>query len=188
MESMSIRGQEWAGPWSLSILCLSQANEAGCRAGIGKRWSWNRIHIGPAPSSCLLAFDCLKAADMVAALFSTSHRTHKAETCCSRVRRILVLFVNSKQLQMDWEPGFLATRIILEFQPTSFPVQSTGKGQVLPLSVILPIFPLASAKSLNLIWKVTWSWESLAIDDLWFPWVRLTHTCHTSMRAQCLAW
>lgn len=106
MESMSIRGEKWAGPWSLSILCLSQANEAGCRAGIGKRWSCNRIHVGPAPSSCLLAFDCLKAADMVAALFSTSHRTHKAETCCSSEKDSRVV------CQFQTAPDGLRTRLL----------------------------------------------------------------------------
>ena len=79
----------------------------------GRLWSRNREKVvmqldsrWPSPSSCLLAFDCLKAADMVAALFSTSHRPHKAEMCCSSEEDSCVF------CQFQTAPDGLRTRVL----------------------------------------------------------------------------
>lgn len=176
-------------PVSVQTLCWSQAQEAGCEAGIRTRWSWwscNWMHTGPVG---LLAYHLpLTAGSWHESCFllSKPQTSQGREVLYQREGFLCLLSVpNSSRWtenQACWPP-----ELFLSLSPR-LPWSVHGERVSAP-SVCYPTCPLsrlsqASSPHLesDLVLGVHSHWGSL-ISTSQTPWL-----CDSIKQAQCLAW
>lgn len=176
-------------PVSVQTLCWSQAQEAGCEAGIRTRWSWwscNWMHTGPVG---LLAYHLpLTAGSWHESCFllSKPQTSQGREVLYRREGFLCLLSVpNSSRWtenQACWPP-----ELFLSLSPR-LPWSVHGERVSAP-SVCYPTCPLsrlsqASSPHLesDLVLGVHSHWGSL-ISTSQTPWL-----CDSIKQAQCLAW